>query len=174
MSKRKTKKQRQEKRLKRQLKRATTKPSMEAALERFKAATTPSGAIIEDRTGEPKMSEILLDFAAPLLDMADTNDKDEVRMILSMAATAWNAAIMEDTAGKQALDRLLAPLLKEDPEGKPGLQPYVRMLMDRKREEFGDVQRVITSYEVTMTDTGPACMVASCPLGVPDTDTPDR
>lgn len=51
------------------------------------------------------ISELVLDIVEPLL--VDQNDDDEIRAIIQMGISAWNAAVMKITDGKEKVAKLL-------------------------------------------------------------------
>jgi hypothetical protein len=100
--------------------------------------------IIRDATLE-KMSDILLDYAEPFLDMIDTDNKMEYEKVIMMAMTLWNCAIMEDAPeSREEIRKLLNPLMP-DAEARS----VVRYMLERKRQMYPDNKRMMMNYELT-------------------------
>ena len=98
-----------------------------------------------------KISETLLEFAAPLLDtLRDEAPDREIRKALEVAYTAWNAVIFADVLNNnQYIDdvrRLTA--------GAAGPDILMERMIARKRELFGDDARLIGDWSVTRTAGG--------------------
>ena len=91
------------------------------------------------------MSEALLEFAEPLMDVIDTDDYDEYGKAVMMAIVLWNCAIMQkQTAKSKEMEKLLKPLT-QDADGKS----IVQYMLSRKHQMFPDVNRYILDYELT-------------------------
>jgi len=90
------------------------------------------------------MSDALLEYAEPFMDVVYTDDKEEYERAIMMAMLLWNAAILQEEGNDDSANRLLEPLM-EDTESK-GVVEY---MLRRKREMFPDVNRFILDYEVT-------------------------
>lgn len=95
-----------------------------------------------------KISETLLEFAAPLLDtLRDEAPDREIRRALEVAYTAWNAVIFADVLNNnQYIDdvrRLTA--------GAAGPDILMEQVIARKRELFGDDARLIGDWSVKRT-----------------------
>jgi hypothetical protein len=98
-----------------------------------------------------KISETLLEFAAPLLDtLRDEAPDREIRKALEVAYTAWNAVIFADVLNNnQYIDgvrRLTA--------GAAGPDILMERMIARKRELFGDDARLIGDWSVKRTADG--------------------
>jgi len=93
-----------------------------------------------------KISEIFLDFAAPLLRTmpADATDASFTR-VLSLASTVWNAMVLADVQG----DRHYLDRLREAVQHAPGGLALVTQLVERKRTLFGQDHYCIGAYKVT-------------------------
>jgi hypothetical protein len=93
-----------------------------------------------------KISEIFLDFAAPLLRTmpGDATDASLTR-VLALASTVWNAMVLADVHGdRHHLDRL-----REAVQHAPGGLTLVIQLVERKRTLFGRDHSCIGAYTVT-------------------------
>jgi hypothetical protein len=98
-----------------------------------------------------KMSDILLDYAEPLLSVIDSDDKLEYEKALMMAIVLWNYSIMKETSGRikrikriWSMRRMLRPFMA-DAESRSVLN----YMLERKRQMYPDNKRVILNYELT-------------------------
>jgi hypothetical protein len=94
-----------------------------------------------------KISETLLDFASPLLELVgDDASAEQVHELLMIAVTVWNAMVMEEWGhGQHFLDQVRAQL--KDPRVGP-LGALVEVLIERRRERFAHDLRAIGHFEV--------------------------
>jgi hypothetical protein len=83
-----------------------------------------------------KISEMMLEFAAPLLDLDDAPRTAElVRPVMQIASLCWNARLYEELGDDQfmrALDALLA-------SAPPDLRAGIERMLDDRRTRFADV-----------------------------------
>ncbi len=86
-----------------------------------------------------KMSEVLLEFAMPLLEGIDTSDECLLRATLTVAVTVWNYSILKQSCGSNQKTKLQKKLTASaiasgfrDPIG----QEVLRVLLERKTELF--------------------------------------
>ena len=99
--------------------------------------------IIRDKSAV-SMSETLLEFAEPLMDVIDLRDKQEYEKAVMMAICLWNCAVMQEKPGKdKKIKKMLKPFMK-DADGRA----VVSYMMERKREMFPDLNRLIVNYEI--------------------------
>lgn len=83
-----------------------------------------------------KISEMVLEFAAPLLDLPDTpRTAEDVRHVLHIASLCWNARLYEELGDGQFMRAVDALAASAPPEIRAGIE---RMLDDR-RTRFADV-----------------------------------
>jgi hypothetical protein len=114
------------------------------------------------RTGlKEKMSEIILEFAAPMLDIAP--DDDAFQGALSTAIFAWNLACLPAHERKEFLTKALSDL--ETKDGDPRIfKKMIEELIQRKNYLYPDVKRFIFDYELTETYDGNHLYLISSPL----------
>jgi len=95
-----------------------------------------------------KMSEVILEFAQPLLDISDDEATPKA---IDFAIVAWNFAIIQEQSGPQTLEEMMRKTAKPgtDEATIERYKPYFDMLFQRKRELFPDNQRMILDYEFT-------------------------
>jgi hypothetical protein len=120
--------------------------------------------------GLPKMSAVLPEFAAPLLDgLSESAGAAEWRAVLLLASTIWNMTRLADerlaAAGEQdahalqqeAVDQLTVAT------GRPrhDCESLVAALVERKRALFGDDPRIVINVDTIDTDSGVHVFAAS-------------
>jgi hypothetical protein len=114
-----------------------------------------------------KISQTLLEFAAPLIDLVGPHPTVEARRsALQLAASVWNALVVDawghpnsdhETALRQALKTGLANV--------PGPEPIILadaidLLVQRKRELFADDLRAIGDWELRVKADGEVTVYA--------------
>src|SRR5581483_7367963 len=104
----------------------------------------PGTVLVPVTTGE-KMSEVIEDFAAPLLEGADS--PDEVKKALLIAMIDWNYSLL-DEADRAEPDTAYETVFA-DPVGKQLLE----RLLIRKQELFPDNRRAILDFELIPAGT---------------------
>ena len=93
-----------------------------------------------------KMSEVLLDFAEPLL---NTIDNDELfEDVISFAIICWNASFLPEKEQKKIISSLVDEMAKSDVLLRLSIGSDVRMLLERKRRFFADEKRMVVNYEI--------------------------
>ena len=95
----------------------------------------------------PKMSEVILDFAEPLLNAID--DDDELfEEVIRFAMICWNISFMPENEQKKTINSLVYEMAKSDVLLCLGVQDDIRMLVDRKKAFFADEKRMVINYEI--------------------------
>ncbi|MHB0936128.1 MAG: hypothetical protein ACYC6A_07020 [Armatimonadota bacterium] len=90
-----------------------------------------------------KMSEVFIDFADPF--MEDAVAMDDIRSVYSLAAIAWNLALLPP---HERL-RILTPMLRDMPlEQRLGFKELIADMIDYKEEAFTDYDRPIVDFEL--------------------------
>jgi hypothetical protein len=105
-----------------------------------------------DDQGMQPMSDVILDFAAPLLETC--NDEASERKAISLAIYVWNTAMLSETECRQTLEAYLAEYQKVmPPEELKILSGYIDRLEQTRRTRFGNNRNKITNC--TFGDFGP-------------------
>ena len=90
-----------------------------------------------------KMSDVLRDFAEPFMDDASTYK--EMHAVYSLAATAWNLAIVPP----HERIRTLMPVLQDMPvEDRLLFKNALAELIEHKERAFADYRRLIVDFEL--------------------------
>lgn len=102
-----------------------------------------------------KVSELLLDYAAPLFEDGYPPDVESLRAAMRIAVVCWNAAFLEMT-GDASFRQMLAPFLANaTAEGRAVMQ----RLLEERKTRFGAIP-VLLDVEVEGTDVMHARIVA--------------
>jgi hypothetical protein len=99
------------------------------------------------RPGEPKMSEVLVDIAMPLLkSLPDENDREGYAGALNTAAALWNARLVP---GEVGTDLVIAELKKVFGQSvSPEFDALFRAVLDRAELFYPGLDRMISRVEV--------------------------
>jgi hypothetical protein len=90
------------------------------------------------------MSDVILDFAAPLLETC--NDEASERKAISLAIHIWNTAMLPESECRQTLDVYLAESQKVmPPEELKILSGYIDQLVQTRKTRFGHNRKKITN-----------------------------
>ena len=112
--------------------------------------------LIRDSSLE-KMSEILLEYAKPLVDVVETDNIEYYEKAIKISIMLWNCTILQETTkSRKEIMKMLKPVMP-DAESKS----IVNYMLERKRQMYPDNKRVIMSYELSETAEGFHLSVAS-------------
>ena len=112
--------------------------------------------------GEPKMSEVILDLADPLLD-GDVANPKEVDFIVQLTIAAWRKAMFP--ADKQAamekdiIDTLVPP--DGDAEQVGTIIQALYMVEERRKKLFPNLRRYVLDYDLHVSEGRVALNVVS-------------
>lgn len=143
---------------------AQDNPGRDILLEKIKNADyLPKKTIIVESANKGwKMSEVLIDFARPLLDAAE--NAQAMEKALTLAIVVWNASLLPEASQKDMIQKIVEATsssgFKEDEEiGRS----YVDMLLKRKRSYFSHCQRMIAEWHFEKEGDDLHLNVASVP-----------
>lgn len=133
-----------EMRLKRQKKRQTCWYRSDG-IEPVATRNVPAGGL--------KMSTVLEDFVAPLLDSAE--DRDAYERLLSLGLIAWNAALQPEHRREAMIDDMIEEGLRgESPWERQACREIVQRLVARKLGRFAKYQRPILAFQLDELEDG--------------------
>lgn len=92
-----------------------------------------------------KMSEVLLDFARPLL---DTVDDEGFKNVIIFAALCWNVSFLPEPKQQKDLKKIVDELSKPEPLMRPDLNAWAKALLERKKAFFAADRRMVLDYRV--------------------------
>lgn len=92
-----------------------------------------------------KMSEVIADFAAPLLKEAD--DETSASVAISIAVMGWNLAVMPEDEQEDMIKEMIAKIPKPGSDAKY-TESIARMMISRKKELFSHIKKLIVGYDI--------------------------
>ena len=112
--------------------------------------------------GEPKMSEVILDLADPLLD-GDVSNPKEVDFIVQLTIAAWNKAMFpadrQAAMEKDIIDTLVPP--DGDAEQVGTIIQAMEIVDDRRKKLFPNLRRFVLDYDLRVSERRVALNVIS-------------
>jgi len=132
-------------------------PGLVKLINRVKGSSLLEDTVIMDTPLPKKMSEIIIDFAQPLLDKANNDSAKET--VISIAILVWNATLMPDEGMKKEIIKELCeghkPLDGDDPlKFEVYTMEIVDFLWNRKMREFAAHKRLIADYQYEPSENG--------------------
>jgi hypothetical protein len=94
-----------------------------------------------------KMSEVILDFAEPLLNTIDDND-ELFEDVISFAVICWNVSFLPEEEQQKILSSLVDEMAKSDVLLRLSVKNDIRMLLNRKKTFFADDKRMVVDYKI--------------------------
>ena len=112
--------------------------------------------------GDPKMSEVILELADPLLD-GDVSNAKEVDFIVQLTIATWNKAMFpadrQSAMEKQIIDTLVPPDGKAELVG--ALIQAMEIVDDRRKRLFPNLRRFVVNYDLQVSEGRVALNVIS-------------
>lgn len=107
------------------------------------------------------MSEIIIEFAQPILRTAESFEMQ--KRALSVAMIAWNMSLMDDfnTQLEKLCNEMNKPYDKQFASDKDSI---ILFLIQRRLELYPDVKRLVMDYDIIDTGNGLHLNVVSSPL----------
>lgn len=105
-----------------------------------------------------KMSEVLLEFAQPML---RDSDSEEFHAIISLAALCWNCTFCPESEQQEALEEILGKINESDAEMRLEITQNFQMFIRRKQKFFADDKRIIEDYRIIDEENDHHLIVAS-------------
>jgi len=106
-----------------------------------------------------KMSEVLLDFAEPVLETFD--HPEDFEAMVTLAVLCWNCSLLPANEQRKSLNKVINELGKSDPTTRIEIEDCIRMLMERKKTVFANDRRMIANFEVVEERDGSRLVVMS-------------
>ena len=130
---------------------------LDNAVERIASKPEYKGKTILKNTLPQKMSEVLLDFAKPLLDGIDMSDRLALESVIKMAATVWNYSIVMGKPSGGIISRLhkksIEAMVAKAFSGNIG-ECVLKTLLDRKKALYPDNKHAVADFEVKWNSDG--------------------
>jgi len=112
--------------------------------------------------GDPKMSEIILELADPLLD-GDVSNPNEVDFIVQLTIAAWNKAMFSSdrqaAMEKEMIDTLVPP--DGDAEQVGTIIQALDIIEERRERLFPNLRRFVVDYDLQVSEGRVALNVIS-------------
>lgn len=102
--------------------------------------------IIEE---DVKMSEVLLDFANPLLEHCE--DIEEHHKVIAYATLIWNLTNLPKADGERFKKDICKMLEHDEILLQDGME-MMEMMLARKDKYFKNMKRMIVDYDISVTD----------------------
>jgi len=109
-----------------------------------------------------KLSAVILEYAEPLIDVADGSEVEERAIRISI--TLWNASLLPKQKALEAIEPALDDMAKGDQLLKSEFHMMFEMMYNRKQSLFSDDKRFIVDYTLEENDEGFYLQVASTPF----------
>jgi hypothetical protein len=93
-----------------------------------------------------KLSEVIIDFAEPLLDALD--DDELFKNAIGCAIFCWNLSFLPEKKRQRQMRALVKKYDKSHLLTRFEAEHYIRMLLERKRILFADDKRIVLDYKV--------------------------
>ena len=104
--------------------------------------------IAEKPQDAEKMSEVLLDFVSPLLDVCE--DEETEKKAMEFSITVWNAYLLPEKDQDKLIQELISGLSPSSKADDLAMSKYyVDMLMERKKKYFPNNKRLIVDYQIS-------------------------
>ncbi len=106
--------------------------------------------VIKPPNEKEKMSEVLLDFAEPLLDEAKS-DKEK-RTAIAISTLIWNASLLPEREQTEAIEKACYDLAPSKNATDVAIFMHITdMLLERKKKYFPSIDRMIVDYQISET-----------------------
>lgn len=113
-------------------------------------------------TSANKLSEVILDYAEPLINAAGGNE-GEVKAI-SMSIIFWNASLFPKAKALETIEPALNEMVKGDQLLKEEFYSIFKMMYNRKQSLFSKDIRSVVDYSLEENKQGFHLQVASTPI----------
>lgn len=110
---------------------------------------------------ERKMSEIILEFAEPVLRVA--NDEQTNKNALTIAITCWDVALLPENEHEEIIGKIVKEAMPTEQFWKD-MENIVRMLIERKKSLYPHVKKIIVDHDIQFSNGNIILNIASTPL----------
>jgi hypothetical protein len=124
---------------------------MPKKIKRKKQSLKISGAY------DVKMSEVIIEFADPLLREAQTEKAYEIS--IAMAVTCWNLAIMPENKHEELISEITRTSTSE--HYRKDTESVVRMFIERKKLLFSHIRKIVVNHSIQFSEGKMMLNVAS-------------
>jgi hypothetical protein len=107
--------------------------------------------ILDEHPNVEKMSEVIFEFAAPLLEPLSDDDDNAFHNIIAVAVLCWNASMVSKHEREEMLSRFIAETATEGVLPAKEFREILDFMVQRKQRLFKNNKRWITNYEIKQT-----------------------
>lgn len=126
----------------------------------------PGDAILHEFQGR-RISNILLEFASPLITKIDTSNAFQFRLMLYFAAVAWNFSYFKEGDERtEALERFLLNDEQFSGDRKKQMQTIVNSLAMRKNKAFWQYDFMLVNFETVKGEKDSTVMASAIPYSL--------
>lgn len=112
--------------------------------------------LVDPSPTDVKMSGVMLDFLAPYMHTAKTQEAFE--KLIALGLVGWNLAMEEQAVQQEGIDKFAETL---DAEGAEDFRAIIAELIERKQRHFAQYTRKIVEYHLSERTDGLHLSVAS-------------
>lgn len=101
-----------------------------------------------------KMSDVIIRFAAPLMEIAKNDEEDKKALVI--AIMIWNLSLIPEevkASQRNQINKMLGISDEKDHESKQ-MKEFVDFMLKRKKAEFPNIHRIILDYDIVETPQG--------------------
>ena len=121
----------------------------------------PKGEINMIQSPGVKMSEVLLDFADPILN--GNENISELDRRIGFAMYVWNMSVLTPEDVQDVIPCVAGLFCSDTGQGIDGTLSLIKMLLKRKEEHFSHIKKLIVDYEINQKNGEPSLKVISTP-----------
>ena len=104
--------------------------------------------VVVEPEGQAKMSEVILEFAEPLLDQCKGEKSEQTATAL--AIMIWNLSLLPEKDQDREIEKMCSKLFgSNDAKDYAILVDYATFLMERKKKYYSDNKRAIINYQIS-------------------------
>ncbi|KJU86584.1 hypothetical protein MBAV_001223 [Candidatus Magnetobacterium bavaricum] len=116
-----------------------------------KRHTTQRVKVVQPPKGQEKMSEVLHEYAKPLLDQATT--LEEKRKAVSLSILCWNTSFLSEDEHQEAINMAVKEIGIAQNDKMAFTQIFMSMI-HRKLEWFFGIDKIFIDYGITELQNG--------------------
>ena len=137
-------------------------------IELLPADVFPKDAIMQEYDGR-RISNILLEFASPLVTKIDPENTFQFRLMLYFAAIAWNYSYFKEGEERtKALDKFILNNEMFTDDKKKQIHTIVNSFSMRKKQQFWQYDFMLLNFEVMKGEKNSTVMATAIPYSLMD------
>lgn len=108
-----------------------------------------------------KMSEVILDFAEPLLIAVDEDDEEQFKAAIEFSIICWNLSFLPEQEQQEQLRLIVDELGGTEPRARLETEEFTRILLGYKKAFFAGDKRMVVNYSIIEEKDRRRLLVAS-------------